>query len=29
MFNDLFICQRISTSIFFFMQKCFMEIILA
>ena len=30
MFDDLFICQRISTSTFFFflMQKCFIEIIL-
>ena len=28
MFDGLFICQRVSTSIFFWMQKCFIEIIL-
>ena len=28
MFDGLFICQRVSTSIFFWIQKCFIEIIL-
>ena len=28
-FDGLFICQRVSTSIFFWKQKCFIEIILA
>ena len=27
-FDGLFICQRVSTLIFFWMQKCFIEIIL-
>ena len=27
-FDGLFICQPVSTSIFFWMQKCFIEIIL-
>ena len=28
MFDGLFICQRVSISIFFWMQKCFIKIIL-
>ena len=29
MFDGLFICQRVSSSIFFWIQKCFIKIILA
>ena len=28
MFDGLFICQCVSTSIFFWMQKCFIKIVL-